>query len=33
MKNEKKAAHGGNIYKKARELGIAEAAILDFSAI
>ena len=32
MKNEKKAAHGGNIYKKARELGIAEAAILDFSA-
>ena len=26
------AAHGGNIYKKARELGIDESEILDFSA-
>lgn len=26
------AAHGGNIYKKARELGIPESSILDFSA-
>lgn len=26
------AAHGGNIYKKARELGIPESEILDFSA-
>lgn len=27
-----KTAHGGNIYKKARELGISEKEILDFSA-
>ena len=26
------AAHGGNIYKKAKELGIPESSILDFSA-
>lgn len=32
-KMEKKAVtHGGNIYKKARELGISETEILDFSA-
>ena len=32
MSKKNLAAHGGNIYKKARELGIKEADILDFSA-
>lgn len=32
MNKKKTAAHGGNIYKKARELGISESEILDFSA-
>ena len=32
MKMKQTAAHGGNIYKKARELGISESEILDFSA-
>ena len=32
MKKTQTAAHGGNIYKKARELGIPESEILDFSA-
>ncbi len=32
MKMKQTAAHGGNIYKKSRELGISEAEILDFSA-
>ena len=29
----KKISHGGNIYKKAKEMGIREEDILDFSAI
>lgn len=28
----KKISHGGNIYKKAKEMGIREEDILDFSA-
>ena len=28
----KKISHGGNIYKKAKEMGIQEEDILDFSA-
>lgn len=32
MSRKQTAAHGGNIYKKARELGIPESQILDFSA-
>lgn len=32
MSKRNTAAHGGNIYKKARELGIPESLILDFSA-
>ena len=32
MSKKQTAAHGGNIYKKARELGIPESEILDFSA-
>ena len=29
---KKVVSHGGNIYQKARELGISESDILDFSA-
>lgn len=32
MKMKQTAVHGGNVYKKSRELGISEAEILDFSA-
>ncbi len=32
MEKTKMSAHGGNIYKKAKELGIPESDILDFSA-
>ena len=28
----KNGAHGGNIYKKAKELGISESQIMDYSA-
>lgn len=31
-KERKKSTHGGNIYKKAKELGVKESQILDFSA-
>ena len=33
MSRKQTAAHGGNIYINARELGIPESQILDFSAI